>query len=50
MSVNLYAEMTKLIMKYLYSCPEFKEIKQGFFRLSETNKKISIQKQDIFFQ
>ena len=28
MYVNLYAKMTKLTMKYLYSCPELKEIKQ----------------------
>ena len=31
MYVNLYAKMTNLNMKYLYSCPELKEIKQVQF-------------------
>ena len=30
--------MIKLTVKYLFSHPELKEIKQGYFRLSETNK------------
>ena len=33
--------MTKLTMKYLYSCQELKEIK-CYFRLSETNKEIRL--------
>ena len=40
MYVNLKAKMTKLTMKYLFSYSELKEIKQGYFRLRETNKKI----------
>ena len=39
MNVNLYAKMTKLTMKYFYSCPELKEIKQSYFH-SKMNKKI----------
>ena len=41
MFVNLYAKMTKIAMKYLYSCPELKEIKQSYFRFSETYKNIT---------
>ena len=40
--------MTKLTIKFFYSCPELKEIiiklllLKGYFRLSETNKKIIV--------
>ena len=34
------AKIAKLTMNFFYSCPDFKEIKKGYFRMSEMNKKI----------